>query len=122
MTLLQLGGEFYVSESREKMGSSASLMTELHGPFANFSVREVSIEDSRSLMTPEASSPVLSGRSRSSAPNRLPEWCYRAFSLERARANKDHTDWGFVAPVWIAISLACLLIQLLAVMALTSIF
>lgn len=118
MTFLQLGSEFYVNESREKMGLNTNRMTELRGPFVNFGTHDASFDDPRIFMTSESLAPDLSGRDGRPSTARLPEWCYRAFNLERAEDRKQQTDWGFVTPVWIAIALSCTLVQVVGFMAL----
>ena len=122
MTFLQLGSEFYVSESREKMGPNANLMTELRGPFANFGTRDSSFDTPRTLMTTDSLATGLAGREGRTSNTRLPDWCYQAFTLERAVDQKEQTDWGFVTPVWIAIALFCVLVQLVGFLALTNVF
>lgn len=43
--------------------------------------------------------------------SRVPDWCYPAFQFEKGKSKRERTDWDFVLPVWIAITLFCMLVQ-----------
>ncbi|MEM9571935.1 MAG: hypothetical protein AAF996_10730 [Pseudomonadota bacterium] len=110
-----------MNDSREKMGLNTNLMTELRGPFVNFGTHDPSFDDPRIFMTSESLPTDLAARDGRPSATRLPDWCYRAFKLERADDRKQQTDWGFVTPVWIAIALSCTLVQVVAFMALINV-
>lgn len=48
-------------------------------------------------------------------PGVTPDWCRKAFRIERQRVRADKTDWGFVTPVWILMGLICVIGQVAAV-------
>lgn len=122
MTFLQPGSEFYVSKSRENTGPNAKLVTELRGPFVNFGTRDALYQNASLEMTSDSLSSGFAKRGSAPSDVRLPEWCYPAFKLERARYRTERTDWGFVAPVWIAIALFCTLVQVVGIKALLALF
>ncbi|MEO1553432.1 MAG: hypothetical protein AAFR82_05810 [Pseudomonadota bacterium] len=56
------------------------------------------------------------------AVSRKPYWCQVAFMFEKERRRAEPTDWSFVLPVWIAITLFCSLVQIVAFKSIYSVF
>ncbi|MEO1322682.1 MAG: hypothetical protein AAFV59_06715 [Pseudomonadota bacterium] len=48
----------------------------------------------------------------------IPTWCHHAFQIEDALNKRDRTEWDFVVPVWIAITLFCTMVQVIGFKAL----
>lgn len=117
MGKLQPRSEFEVSKALKIPGSSSEAISES----ANESVRFGPVSTLYSSNHTVTSADLPSGGPGQIDP-RVPDWCYLAFQFEKKKSERERTDWDFVLPVWIAITLFCMLVQVVGLKTLAAVF
>lgn len=107
MGKLQPRSEFYVRKALKSPGSNGEAHIKPALETLSFDAPDVA-SSSNKMVVPK-SRPQC--RSTQTNPN-TPAWCYYAFQFEKLRSKRERTDWEFVVPVWIAITLFCTLVQI----------
>lgn len=115
MGKLQPRSEFRVSKALKIPGSG--------GEAISTSAKEQFGFEAYAELYPSNHAMMSSGLERRRAAHidrNVPSWCYPAFQFEKAQNKSERTDWEFVVPVWIAITLFCSLVQVVGFQTLAS--
>jgi len=110
-----------VSKSRKNYWPDAENFWTIEGLNGDLNLNSATRPGSFSLISAELSTHQMPTPYRALSKE-TPSWCHVAFMFERQRLRSEPTDWGFVAPVWIAIGLFCTLVQVVTFQTLFTIF
>lgn len=111
-----------VNSITKRSGVNSKRVPDMRGKPADPKQVDAPTERDRSEAPNETVMPETARQHKGMPASKTVAWYYRALKLERARNPGERTDWGFVVPVWIAIILFCIIVQVGLFLALKSLF